>query len=232
MPFPPLVKILLLMALACMRMRKLGKGQSVVFCGSVEVQLKILQSNGKDIGDVIVVADVLSWCIQNTWTQTRKSIPLWATQGVRHYRRRVACSTPSGLPAIPESILEEEAQSLEQRYGFGSQQAEERKIFQNDGHDELVLFNEQIGAIRQKCREFGLNAFNDSSLHEEQERELQPENEREQQVERPPPLNPRVPTVHANVADLISSKSFIVFSFFMFLFQHFASNVISRVSSS
>jgi hypothetical protein len=193
-------------------MRKLGKGQSVVICGSVEVQLKILQSNGKSFGDAIVVADVLSWCIQNTWTSTRKSIPLWATQGVRHYRRRTACSTPCGLPIAPESILEQEAQSLEQRYGFGSQKSEERAIFQNDGYDELSIFNDEVEAIREKCREFGLDRFHDSSLHEEQERELQPENEREQQVERPPPLQPRLPSVHANVTELMTRK-YIIFCF-------------------
>jgi hypothetical protein len=178
----------------------------------MEVQLKILSSNGKSFGGVIMVADVLSWCIQNTWAQTRKAIPLWATQGVRHYRRRAACSTPSGLPNVLEAILEQEAQSLEQRYGFGTQHFEGRAIFQNEDHDEVLIFKGEIEEMRQKCREFGLNAFHDSSLHEEQERELQPENEREQQVERPPPLHPHHPSIHASVTELMNSK-YIFFSY-------------------
>ena len=165
-----------------MRMRKLGKSQSVVFCGSIEVQLKVLESNGKKPGDRIEVSDVLSWCIQNTWSNTKKSIPLWATQGIRHYRRRAACSTLDGAPHISDSILESESQSLEQRYGYSGEKPDEVLIFQKSGDSKLSLFKKDLDAIRSKCQEFGLLSFSDSALHEEQERELQPENEREQQV--------------------------------------------------
>ncbi|KAL2005979.1 hypothetical protein VTN00DRAFT_9633 [Thermoascus crustaceus] len=45
---------------ACMRMRKLGKGQSLIFCAPMEIQEKILKSCGKDPSDKIDVADVLA----------------------------------------------------------------------------------------------------------------------------------------------------------------------------
>jgi hypothetical protein len=48
-----------------MRMRNLRKGQSVVFCSSMEVQRNILESGSKSEG-CIEVADVLKWCIANT----------------------------------------------------------------------------------------------------------------------------------------------------------------------
>ncbi len=196
-----------------MRLRKLGKGQSVCFAGSLEIQLKILHWNEKKAGDVIEVADVLAWCIQNTWQSTKKSLPLWATQGVRHYRRRAACATSSGLPAIPSSILETEAQSLEQRYGFGGDNSEEKAIvFGNAGQNRFGPFSEELEAIRDKCREFGLMSFQDSSLHEEQERELQPENEKEQQVERPPPVLPQTHSVHTSVTDFVKSGDINRFS--------------------
>jgi hypothetical protein len=92
-----------------MRMRKLGKGQSVVFCGSIEVQRKILKCNRKTEGP-IEVADVLKWSISETCTHMRKSIPLWATQGIRHQNRRAASS---GLPMSKKMVkllLEPEAQ--------------------------------------------------------------------------------------------------------------------------
>ncbi|KAL2046481.1 hypothetical protein ABVK25_011836 [Lepraria finkii] len=44
---------------ACIRMRKLGKGQSVMFCGPMEVERKIIHCSGKNRGDAIEVADVL-----------------------------------------------------------------------------------------------------------------------------------------------------------------------------
>lgn len=162
-------------------MRKLGKGQSVVFCGSIEVQLKILASNNKKPSEHIEVSDVLSWCIQNTWVNTKKSIPLWATQGIRHYRRRAACSKSNGLPLVSESILEPESQTLQQRYGYGGEKAWDALEFQG-AVDKFTEYKQELDAIRSKCREFGLLSFGDSALQEEQERELQPENEREQQV--------------------------------------------------
>lgn len=120
--------------------------------------------------------------MQNTWASPRKSIPLWVMQGIRHYHRRAACDTPDGSPAIPESILEPEAQSLMQRYRYDGENPEERLVFQDSEDQKVDLHKAQLNAIRSKCRELGVLSFRDSSLHEEQERELQPENEREQQV--------------------------------------------------
>ena len=186
-----------------MRMRKLGKGQSVVFCGSLEVQFKILESNGKNPGGCIDVADVLSWCIQNTWLHTRKCVPLWATQGVRHYRRRALCATVSGVPNVPAEILEPEAQNLVQRYGFGGQNLELNMLLNSASDDRFASYEHQLEAIRSKCREFGLTSFSGSALYEEQERELQPENEREQQVERPPALPPAIHSLHSDVMNFV-----------------------------
>ena len=173
-------------------MRKLGKGQSVVFCGPVEVQLKIRESAGKNSTALIEVSDVLKWCVQNTWAHTTKSIPLWATQGLRHYRRNSECSTSR---AIPKSILEQEAETLEERYGFHGPKSEEALLLQNMSDSRLALHNAEIAAIRAKCQEFRITSFKGSALHEEQERELQPEHQREQQVEWPPPIEPYMHSV-------------------------------------
>ena len=64
-----------------MRMRKLGEGQSVAFCSSTEIRNKIRDHSGEGKRR-IEVTDVLEWCIANTCTYSRKSIPLWATQYV------------------------------------------------------------------------------------------------------------------------------------------------------
>lgn len=201
-----------------MRLRKLGKGQSVVFCGSLEIQLKILHCNGKSAGEVIEVPDVLAWCIANTWQSTKKSLPLWATQGIRHYRRRAACATTYGLPAIPSAILETENRSLEQRYAPRDNQYSEipAVLFHNVEQVLFSPFKAELVAIREKCQEFGLLSLQDSSLHEEQEqeqeRELQPENEREQQIERPPALTPRAHFVHQNVIEFAATGNLDRFS--------------------
>ncbi len=188
-----------------MRMRKLGKGQSVMFCGPMEVERKILHCCGKTRCDTIEVVDVLQWSISETCINTRKCIPLWATQGMRHQRRHIAGSESSnggGRGAaldIAKSLLEAEAQSLQDRYGFGSRRNEEQVLLHNVKEESLSKRETQLEAIRAKCREFGLESFSNATLREEQERELSPENEQERQVERPLALTPYNHSVHRDV---------------------------------
>jgi hypothetical protein len=61
-----------------MRMRRLGRGQSIVFCVSEEIRVKI-EALKRDIGpsDEIEILDVLSWVITETWRETAREIPLW-----------------------------------------------------------------------------------------------------------------------------------------------------------
>lgn len=175
----------------------------------MEVRRKILESRGKSRG-AIEVADVLKWCIASTCTHTRKCIPLWATQGVRYQRRHVACSqswgtTEGDFPRhLAASMLEEEAQSLQQRYGGEGIQREEQMLSENVVEGQLLMREKQLADIRAKCREFGVASFSTATPQEEQERELSPENEREQQVELPSAATPCNHSVHQDVRQLIT----------------------------
>lgn len=171
----------------------------------MEVQRKILESSGK-IGGTIDVADVLKWCIANTGAQARKCIPLWATQGVRHQRRHVVSRNVGGgfLEQRATSMLEVEALSLQQRYGSEGAQREEQILLQNTMEKSLVGREKQLADIRAKCREFDIISFGTAKLQEEQERELSPENERQQQVELPPALLPCKHSVHKDVRRFIA----------------------------
>ncbi len=188
-----------------MRMRKLGKGQSVMFCGPMEVERKIIHCSGKTRGDAIEVADVLQWSISETCNNTKKCIPLWATQGIRYQRRHKAwLDSPDGRGngaalETAKSLLETEAQTLQDRYGFGARRSEEQVLLYNVKDESLSKRETQLEAIRAKCREFELASFNNATLREEQERELSPENEQERQVERPLALAPHNHSVHRDV---------------------------------
>ena len=176
-----------------------------MFCGPMEVERKILHCSGKTRYDTIKVADVLQWSISETCIHTKKCIPLWATQGVRYQHRHIAwakSSTGGGEGTAPEmakSLLEVEAQSLQDRYGFGGRRSEEQLLLHNGGEESLSKRKTQLKAIRAKCREFELVSFNNATLREEQERELSPENEQERQVERPRALTPYNHSVHRDV---------------------------------
>lgn len=82
-----LVRLVLMTYIACMRMRKLGKGQSVVFCIPSEIESKILTLTGKSDRSEINVRDVLSWAVSETWIEIERHIPLWAVQGRRFERQ-------------------------------------------------------------------------------------------------------------------------------------------------
>ncbi len=186
-----------------MRMRKLGKGQSVVFCGSMEVQRKILECSGRTEGP-IEVADVLMWSMAETCAHTSKTIPLWTTQGLRHHHRRsVYSGSPTTVECV-ERLLEPEAQSLQERYGDGDAHCVDLKLRDN-ASEILEACEKQVNDIRIKCREFEVVSLGTATCEEEQERELSPENEREQQVELPPPLTPCTHSVHDDVRRLATT---------------------------
>lgn len=192
-----------------MRMRKLGKGQSVVFCGPLDVERKILDCCGKTQGDTIEVADVLKWSISETCISTQKCIPLWGTQGIRHLRHHIARSESSNsddtaaASKVAKALLEPEAQSLEDRYGLRIGRHEEQILLHNLKEESLSKYDAELEAMRAKCREFGLTTFNTATLQEEQERELSPENERERHIEHAPALTPYKHSIHQDLQRFI-----------------------------
>lgn len=192
-----------------MRMRKLGKGQSVMFCAPMEVEHKILERSKKTSANTIEVADVLLWSIRETYINTKKCVPLWATQGMRYqYRHAVMSECPEierggAILNMAESLLEAEAQTLQDRYGLRARPSEDLSLLHNMKHLTLSARAGPIEAIRTKCQDFELTSFGNAALQEEQERELSPENEQERQVERPPCREPQQHSVHRDVKRFI-----------------------------
>ncbi|KAK8019158.1 hypothetical protein PG990_004296 [Apiospora arundinis] len=199
---------------ACMRMRKLGKGQSITFFIPREIQEKIRLSRtaGED-GRPITVLDVLLWSISETWSDTYKSIPLWATQGLRHQRQEAIWA---GMTSIGGKDLcsgdiadyfEDEAISLKERYGPRSCNTSQALLASHSTRPQLAGRQKQLESIRTKCEHFGIETFGSATLQEEQERELAPEIEQERQVQHPQPLNPAKHRLHPDLRRLVSTGS-------------------------
>jgi hypothetical protein len=191
------------MRAACMRMRKLGKGQSVVFCVPEEIKTKILTLTFKTGNASIDVSDVLSWAISETCIDMRQSMPLWAAQGERFERQNAlwaeACINGKLLmfKCQAEMFLEDEAQKLEDRYRPRS-------------CTDVTTFgqasqNNNLHLIMERCLEFDSLNFNSARLQEEQERELSPEVERERQVQKPAPARPAAHRIHPDLIAFIST---------------------------
>lgn len=183
---------------ACMRMRKLGQGQSVVFCVPREIQGKI-QENMRSYTalDKITVVDVLLWSMSETHSETRRSMPLWTIQGERFMQQMKIWKgmkkndETSLSKALAEQLLEDEAQSIENRYRPFAAGLHPNHL-SNTTDPDLKL-------IADRCSKFDGLQFNSSTLEEEQERELSPETEQERQVQRAPAAEPARHTLHQDV---------------------------------
>ncbi|KAK0763454.1 hypothetical protein N5P37_002831 [Trichoderma harzianum] len=192
---------------ACMRMRKLGQGQSVVFCISEEIQSRILKLREDDNNLPIQVLDVLAWAIHETFVDLHRCIPMWAVQGHRFEKQRViweSATTSDGIQLSLEQakeFLETEMQSLDDRYRPRSTEEQPAKHSSFDETPRLEL-------IWKRCVEFGNTQLRSSVLWEEQERELSPEIVQERQIERPRPIEPEKHTIHPRLVEFVTSGLF------------------------
>ena len=203
---------------ACMRMRKLGHGQSVTFCVSSEMQKRIRDFKALPSSAVIDVLDILAWSISVTWDDAVRSVPLWATQGLRHqYQEKIWEDTDrrkAFSSADVRRYLEDEAQSLEERYlprvpGRKDEQSHQDVVAKlNEASLELDSRKDQVHLIKQKCLDFCLEDMDSAgNLQEEQERELAPEIEKERQIQRPRPRDPVGHSLHEDVKNFALTGS-------------------------
>ncbi|KAJ4244210.1 hypothetical protein NW762_014592 [Fusarium torreyae] len=191
---------------ACMRMRKLGRGQSVVFFVPREIEQKIRVPQAKDPSSStdITVADVICWAITETCTDLRKAVPLWLRQGLRFTEQqarwevlKIQTGGASRLEYVKQ-FMEDEAQSLDKRYRPHQANSDIFSMIKRiDPHTTT--------AFESRCVEFGLDELQDSSINEEQERELSPELEQELQAVMPPQAKPAEHQVHPGLKEFILS---------------------------
>lgn len=194
------------LAQACMRMRKLGRGQSVVFFVPREIEHDIGLLRGDQVAAMpeITVSDVLCWAITETCKDLRRAVPLWLNQGLRFTKQQALwadIADPEGRTdrlECAKQFMDEESQSLEKRYRPKQGGADIASLIA--GIDTAAA-NE----FQSRCLEFGLDALPEASFNEEQERELSPEKEMERRVERPPRVEPAEHRIHPGLHDFITN---------------------------
>ncbi|KAF6811565.1 hypothetical protein CPLU01_15094 [Colletotrichum plurivorum] len=188
---------------ACMRMRKLGKGQSATFCVPDEIQQKI-RSCRKESGGAIAVLDILEWAISETRTDLRRGIWLWANQGRRHQEHSILWkeAQASGATKLDTAyaarFLEEEAQTLETRYK--PKPFAEVKTEGNSGPTPRT----SPDPITERLLELEGLDQDSATFREEQERELSPEIEQEREIQRPPPATPATHSLHPDLLRFVT----------------------------
>ncbi|KAF2437256.1 hypothetical protein P171DRAFT_459255 [Karstenula rhodostoma CBS 690.94] len=170
---------------AYIRMRKLGKSQTVIFCVSQEIQTKILKASQKTNASTITVADILEWSMHETLDDLRRNMPLWAS----------ATKKQDGQSQLTKDdakkLLETKAQSLKDQY---------QPHLSLDGPKIFAISEDPVvQQIATRCEAFNITQFKASALQEEQERELSPEMEQERQIQRAPSAKPRQHELHQDV---------------------------------
>ncbi|KAG2069011.1 hypothetical protein BDR04DRAFT_722981 [Suillus decipiens] len=177
----------------CMRMRKLGNEQSVMFFAPAEVDQSIRSATQK-VGTPDV-SDILHWAMLETCNDIEMRALSWIQQRSDFYARHSAWtqfshSPTTSISTLTTAWLQPEERSLEELYAPRSS-SEVPQVF-----DPVV---------QRKCEELGILSAPERRMDEEQEREVIHEVERERQVERPPKVEPAAQNVHVHVHQFVKS---------------------------
>ncbi|KAF8318597.1 uncharacterized protein EI90DRAFT_3002306 [Cantharellus anzutake] len=188
----------------CMRMRQLGRGQSVIFFAPPDVDRAIHRVSAKESEGQITAYDVVFWSITETCASLQRYSHHWREQGVHYTDRRCAWETfwssgASDTSELKKYWLQPESKSLEEMYGPVSPSA---KLGQESPHHPEADCRE----IEERSRPFSFSRESGlARLEEEEERELELDLEREQQIERPRYLPPAVHRLDDSVVSFVRS---------------------------
>ncbi|KAH8989920.1 hypothetical protein EDB86DRAFT_3235448 [Lactarius hatsudake] len=194
----------------CMRMRQLGKGQSVMFFAPGEVDRRIrslipkdfvgLSPSGQESGNGVRVIDILRWAMHETCWDVGHHLPHWAQQGADHYRRFSAYKqydSTGDLEVLRNSWLQRESRTLEEMY-------EPAPNAQVAGLSPEI---NGIPSLRERLERLGVTQLTDVRMAEEQEREVNHEVERECHVEPPPSVHPAKHIIHDDLRNFVRTGS-------------------------
>ncbi|KAG8923921.1 hypothetical protein FRC02_010799 [Tulasnella sp. 418] len=199
----------------CMRMRKLGRGHTIMFFAPLEVDHSIRVSAGVSRDNPIQTKDVVLWTMFESCLEVQHRIPQWAQQGMDYRKREAAWirfnkSPNFSMKHLEAAWLQNDARSLEEMYG-------------HDQVGSMMGFGRQLEEypdISATYRKWAPSAFNDTRFQEEQEREVVLEVETERRVVRPMPATAAIPHVAGDIRMLVNSGRFERYSAaFVPLFQ-------------
>ncbi|KAF8901480.1 hypothetical protein CPB84DRAFT_1815184 [Gymnopilus junonius] len=181
----------------CMRMRKLGHGQSVLFCAPPEVDNRIRETQKLADSETVKVMDVLSWVMSRTCDDIEDHVPHWVEQGVDHHNRKAidftASTSSEEIERLKEAWLQPAARSLDDMYGVSNVES------------SSLSSVDHIPEMRQRLDDLRVEMVRDARMEEEQEREVSHELEQERQVERPPKVKPAEHHLDNEVRSLVQS---------------------------
>ncbi|KAL8934729.1 MAG: hypothetical protein Q9211_005078 [Gyalolechia sp. 1 TL-2023] len=193
---------------ACMRLRQLGQGQSLMFVAPPEVHQEIMSNS---LTTELNGLHVIGWALEQSCLQIERNQPLRVVQGLNYYRRQQAMdelrqglltSDISDIEDLAQRLVEHEAQSLQDLYA--------PEVMREEDESDLIRTSRRkpdpdIQDLITLWDQIDLQATRRARMHEEHEREVAQEVEQETQVERPPVATPEHRQVDSGVRAFIRS---------------------------
>ena len=190
-----------------MRLRKLAHGQSLVFFAPPEVHQSIIDVTGRPTKE-LTGYDVVAWSLEQSCLSIERSQPLRVIQGISHQRRQHMLNTFFGEFSGQDDLVkdvnrskksvkkfrEKEEQTLQDLYGPTSVV---KDVFAGTPDTEIVR------ELKDIWRNLDSNSSAMASMHEEHEREIAPEIEKEVADQRPQKVTPLGPIVDSHLRTFI-----------------------------
>ena len=211
---------------ACMRMRQLGEGHSLIFWSSDEVhrQITTLKVHSFDQHNSVQIKDILRWVYENTKHAIWDGLYHWAIQSLSfqrkvnafqhiHWTNHQQIYTKSIMQDLAMQSLEPEIIELQSLYGVAKALKTISEIYKiryecwyNSGsemiHKAVLERLDAYGGSKQR-----LAQFLDEEQQRELEQELEQEQEREQEQEKTcsQVIRPCEPVLHDEIKKLCTS---------------------------
>lgn len=175
------------------------------------VDLDIREFRHKGLTDELNGHDVVKWALEQSCRQIELYRPLHVKQGLSFfYRRYVARQNPlhedveSPTELADSPLVEHETQSLHDLYAPAAMQNEAER------HLITLCRRAQDTDIQRLLREYDslkLSSQSRIAIHEEHEREIEQEVEKQAQISRPGPMTPAVPFVDPQLDEYVREGS-------------------------
>ncbi|KAF8601977.1 hypothetical protein BDV93DRAFT_545566 [Ceratobasidium sp. AG-I] len=186
----------------CMRMRKLGHGQSVMFFAPPEIDIQIRKAGQLCRSDHPGASDVLHWAILETCNDLSRHISQWAQQGLQNHRVSKAEERFNNIgeaAVLEEAWILPESRTLEEMYGISDPTSSTLSNF--------ISMAKNIEALSDRLDFLGINELEYLSMNEEQERGVAREVQRGLLIERPPKRKPASHSIHHDLTTFIRTGS-------------------------
>ncbi|EEP79027.1 predicted protein [Uncinocarpus reesii 1704] len=203
-------------AQACMRLRKLGNGQSFVCFAPPEIYRKIQSLAKKENDEILDTEDVLRWTLEESCQAIERLQPLYIQRGLNHSQRRLAQHEfLSNQPiddaiyhtvsrkAFLDRIREREAKSLASMYLSKGIKDRQRPEFSEQEIEKDPVLSELVNISNNHIDQ----TVCVSRLYEAHERETVCEMEQQTEYQRPPLAPPMKHEMTPGLLEFVRSGS-------------------------